>query len=149
LPHIFDGAVSSCAEFVSSAAPSSLSDVTPLENFCTDIGNVLGGGSAVATGTGSNGSPVVTKTTGGGSTTVKKTATSTPGVAATIATPVATTIQQTPTTSTKSNGASGMQGEGFRTTSCSDMHGGLGITQFFGKFRVQMSLGLSSRTVKE
>lgn len=110
VPDIFDGFVLTCAEFVSSAAPESLSIVTDLENFCTDIGNVLGDASAGATTTGGNGLPVATKTVGGGTTT-RQTTTSKPGVAATINTPAATTIEQVPTTSTKSSAASGMRSE--------------------------------------
>jgi len=99
LPDIFDGSVLTCAEFVSSVAPESLSIVTGLEHFCTDVGNVLGGSSAGAT------------KTGGGVASTKQTTTSKPGVTVTIATPVATTIQQAPTTSTNSSAASGMRNE--------------------------------------
>lgn len=102
-PSAFDGAVLTCAEYVSSAAPSSLSDITGLEGFCSEIGNVLGEGGG-ATGTNGNGVPIATTAT-----TPKQTTTSKAG--ATIATPVATTIQTAPTsTSTKQSlGASDMQ----------------------------------------
>ena len=96
-PNMFDGAVLTCAEYVSSVAPSSLSDITALEGFCTDVGNVLASG-AVAT------------TTAGGLTGPKQTTTSKSGVTATIVTPVGTTIVGEPTTTTKS-AASGSQNE--------------------------------------
>jgi hypothetical protein len=87
-PSAFDGAVLTCAEYVSSVAPSSLSDITFLDGFCTSVGNVLGEG-------------------GGATNTPKQTS----KAGATIQTPVATTIQEAPTsTSTnQSLGASSMQ----------------------------------------
>jgi hypothetical protein len=105
-PTEFDGAVLTCAEFVSSAAPSSLSDITDLEAFCTDIGNVLGSGTG-ATGSGGNGIPLASST--GGVTSSKHTATSKPGLAATIATPVATTIQEGPASTKQSLASSDMK----------------------------------------
>ena len=105
-PSVFDGAVLTCAEFVSSVAPSSLSDITGLESFCTDIGNVLGAGTG-ATGNKGSGVPLASNT--GGVTTPKQTTTSKPGVAATIGTPVATTIQQEPTSTKQSLASSDMK----------------------------------------
>lgn len=103
LPEVFDGAVLTCAEFVSSVASESLSIITGLESFCTDAGNVLGSGSA-ATNTEGNGVPLNTKT--GGGSTVKQT--TTPKTTPIIATPAPTTIIAPPTT-TKSDGASRIQ----------------------------------------
>ena len=102
VPDDFDGAVLTCAEYVSSAAPTSLSLVTGLEGFCSDVGNVLGGASPGAIGT-----PSATNTMGGQTTP----RTSKPGVAATIATPVATTIESAPTTSTQSSRSSRMHND--------------------------------------
>lgn len=94
-PSEFDGAVLTCAEYVSSVAPSSLSDITFLDGFCTSVGNVLAEGGGT--------------TTTGGLSAPKETTTSKAG--STIATPFATTIQTAPTTtSTKQSlGASGLK----------------------------------------
>ena len=100
IPNDFDEAVSTCAEYVSSAAPSSLSAITGLEGFCSDIGNVLADG-GVATGTGGNDAPLATNT---GKNTPRPTATTTTP----FATAVATTIQQAPTSTEQSLGSSGI-----------------------------------------
>lgn len=48
-PNSFDGPVLTCANYVSTAAPQSLSIITPFEGFCSSVGNVLGGAAATTT----------------------------------------------------------------------------------------------------
>jgi hypothetical protein len=42
-PQSFDGAVLTCAEYVSSVAPQSLTDIVGLEGFCSSVGDVFSG----------------------------------------------------------------------------------------------------------
>ena len=102
-PSAFDGAVVTCAEYVSSAAPSGLSDITGLDGFCTSVGNVLAE-SAGTTSTEGLSAPKKTTTSKAGSTITTPFATS-------FATPFATTTHTAPTaTSTKQSlGASGLK----------------------------------------
>ena len=65
-PDFFDGAVATCVEYVSTAAPSLYTDLTAMEGFCSSVGNVYtqtGGASSSTNQTASNtGSPQATTT---------------------------------------------------------------------------------------
>lgn len=116
-PDGFDGPVKTCAEYVSTAAPSDYSDIAAVEGFCTSVGDITlspTSGSARSTGGGSNTGGIGIGIGGGGigvtglgvskSTTIPSPST-TPRATTTPPTGVAGEQTPVPTTSSKSGNA--------------------------------------------